>query len=51
MYSEKLAERVRTVLQRRRGVTWLKIFGGLAFMVDGDMCVGVYDGDELMVRA
>jgi TfoX/Sxy family transcriptional regulator of competence genes len=48
-YSERLAERVRTTLLARDGVSERKMFGGLAFMIDGNMCVGVMNGD-LMVR-
>jgi len=48
-YDEKLAERVREVLRRRRGVTEKKMFGGLAFLVKGHMACGVI-GDDLMVR-
>jgi TfoX/Sxy family transcriptional regulator of competence genes len=48
-YDEALAERVREVLQRRRGVSEKKMFGGLAFMVNGHMACGV-QGDDLMVR-
>ena len=48
-YDEKLAERVREVLKRRRGITEKKMFGGLAFMVNGHMACGVI-GEDLMVR-
>jgi TfoX/Sxy family transcriptional regulator of competence genes len=48
-YDEALAERVREVLRRRRGVSEKKMFGGLAFMVNGHMACGV-QGDDLMVR-
>ncbi len=48
-YDEKLAERIREVLKRRRGVSEKKMFGGLAFMVRGHMACGVI-GDDLMVR-
>ena len=48
-YDEELAERVRKVLGRRRGVREKKMFGGLAFMVNGHMACGV-QGDDLMVR-
>ena len=48
-YDEKLADRVREVLQRRRGVSEKKMFGGLAFLVNGHMACGV-QGDDLMVR-
>ncbi|MBT8400701.1 MAG: TfoX/Sxy family protein [Rhodothermia bacterium] len=47
-YSEDLAQRVRQVLDRP-GVVEKKMFGGLAFMVDGNMCCGIL-GDELMLR-
>lgn len=48
-YDEKLAARVREALKRRRGVTEKKMFGGLAFMVNGHMACGVL-GEDLMVR-
>ncbi len=48
-YEEKLAERIRQVLKRRRNITEIKMFGGLGFMLRGHMCCGVI-GDELMVR-
>lgn len=48
-YNERLAERIRTILRGRRRVTEKKMFGGLAFMVNGHMCVGI-NGDDLMVR-
>lgn len=48
-YSERLAERVRAVLSATEGVTERRMFGGLAFMLNGHMCCGV-SGDDLMVR-
>ena len=48
-YDEKLADRVRGVLVDRRDVHEKKMFGGLAFMVRGHMCVGIVDR-ELMAR-
>lgn len=48
-YDERLAERVREALKRRRGVSEKKMFGGLAFLVNGHMACGV-QGDDLMVR-
>lgn len=48
-YDEGLAQRIRENLDTRRDVTEKKMFGGLAFLVAGNMCVGVV-GDELMVR-
>jgi TfoX/Sxy family transcriptional regulator of competence genes len=48
-YDEMLAERIRGVLRGRDGVTEQKMFGGIAFMVGGNMAVGVIR-DDLMVR-
>jgi TfoX/Sxy family transcriptional regulator of competence genes len=48
-YNEDLAERVREELADEPGLTERKMFGGLAFMLDGNMCCGV-SGDELMIR-
>ena len=48
-YDEKLAERVRGVIGPRPDITERKMFGGLAFLLDGKMFCGV-SGDELMVR-
>lgn len=47
--SEQLANRVRDAFGGRRDVVELKMFGGIAFMVSGHMCVGLV-GDSLMVR-
>jgi TfoX/Sxy family transcriptional regulator of competence genes len=48
-FSETLAARVRKLLGRRRPVSEKQMFGGLAFLLRGNMCCGVY-GDELIVR-
>lgn len=48
-YDEGLAERIRDALQDRDDVAEKKMFGGLAFLLGGNMCVGVL-GEELMVR-
>lgn len=48
-YNEALAQRTRDILHDEKRVTEKKMFGGIAFMVGGNMCVGVI-GDELMVR-
>ncbi len=48
-YDEGLAERIRDVLGPRDGLVEKKMFGGLAFLLRGNMCCGV-TGDELMVR-
>jgi TfoX/Sxy family transcriptional regulator of competence genes len=48
-YDEKLADRVRDILEGDSGVSERKMFGGLAFMVDGHMACGIA-GDDLMLR-
>ena len=48
-FDERLAERIRRAMARRRNLTERKMFGGLAFMLGGNMCCGVI-GEELMVR-
>lgn len=48
-YDEVLADRIREALTPRAGLSERKMFGGLAFMIDGNMACGVI-GDELMVR-
>jgi TfoX/Sxy family transcriptional regulator of competence genes len=48
-YDEGLAERIRGYLSDRNDVVEKKMMGGLTFMVDGKMCVGVVKND-LMVR-
>jgi hypothetical protein len=48
-YDEKLAQRVRQALSGQDGIVEKKMFGGLAFMLHGNMSVGV-EKDRLMVR-
>lgn len=48
-YDEALADRVRRVVGPRQDVTERKMFGGIAFLLDGKMFCGVVRG-ELMVR-
>ena len=40
-YDEGLAARVRALLASRADVSERKMFGGLTFMVGGNMCCGV----------
>ena len=49
-YDEGLAQRLREALAPENGLTERRMFGGIAFMLDGNMAVGV-SSDELMVRA
>jgi TfoX/Sxy family transcriptional regulator of competence genes len=48
-YDQDLANRVREQLAEEDSVTEKEMFGGIAFMLAGNMSVGV-SGDELMVR-
>jgi hypothetical protein len=48
-YDERLADRVRRLLASRKGISERKMFGGIAFLIDGKICVGVIN-DELIVR-
>ena len=48
-YSESLADRVRHTLGRRRGLTEKKMFGGVGFLLRGNMCVGIWQ-TSLIVR-
>jgi len=48
-YSEAQAQRVRKELASRSGVIEKEMFGGIAFLLGGNMAVGVH-GDDLIVR-
>ena len=48
-YDQALAEKVRRALAGTPGLAEKKMFGGIAFLVKGAMCVGV-DGTDLIVR-
>lgn len=48
-YSQALAERVRQALRTHRGVTEKKLFGGVGFMLNGNLLVCVWQ-QSLIVR-
>ncbi|NNF12904.1 MAG: TfoX/Sxy family protein [Gemmatimonadetes bacterium] len=48
-YDEGLAQRVREMLSHRPDLTEKKMFGGLCFLLGGNMCCGI-SGDDLMLR-
>jgi TfoX/Sxy family transcriptional regulator of competence genes len=48
-YDEKLANRIRELLLNKRSVEEKKMMGGLTFMVNNKMCVGILK-DDLMAR-
>jgi hypothetical protein len=49
-YDEVLADRVRELIGARPGVVERKMFGGLGWMIGGNMAVGVMSTDALIVR-
>jgi TfoX/Sxy family transcriptional regulator of competence genes len=49
-YDEDLANRVRELIGVESGLTEKKMFGGLAFLINGNMSVGVSGQGGLMVR-
>jgi TfoX/Sxy family transcriptional regulator of competence genes len=48
-FDEKLAARVRKQVGKRDGLSEKKMFGGIAFLLHGNMSCGVH-GSELIVR-
>ena len=48
-FDQGLAQRLREQLDGSGRVAERRMFGGLAFLVDGNMCVGVM-GEELIAR-
>lgn len=48
-FNEALAARVRELVGASAGVVEKRMFGGLAFLVHGNMSVGIH-GNELIVR-
>jgi TfoX/Sxy family transcriptional regulator of competence genes len=49
-YDEELAHRLRELLADESGITETKMFGGLAFLVHGNMCVSASRNGGLLVR-
>jgi TfoX/Sxy family transcriptional regulator of competence genes len=48
-FDDVLAERLRDRLRDEAAISEKKMFGGLAFLTDGNMTVGVH-GDDLIAR-
>lgn len=48
-YDEALATRIRSRIGAHPALTEREMFGGIAFMIGGNMAVGVH-GNDLMVR-
>ncbi|MBV8079151.1 MAG: TfoX/Sxy family protein [Actinobacteria bacterium] len=49
-YDENLADRIRDLVSGERGVVEKKMFGGLAFLVGGNMAVAASGQGGLLVR-
>ncbi|HET6733688.1 TfoX/Sxy family protein [Mycobacterium sp.] len=49
-YDEDLADRIRELIATERGVDEKRMFGGLAFLINGNMSVAVSGRGGLMVR-
>lgn len=48
-YNEQLAGRIDDLVGSHAGMIPKKMFGGIAYMLNGNMCCGIV-GDDLMVR-
>jgi TfoX/Sxy family transcriptional regulator of competence genes len=48
-FNEALAERIRQALARRKDIEEKKMFGGIGFLLNGNMLVGVWK-ESLIVR-
>ncbi len=48
-YNEKISDRIREALVDIPNVEEKQMFGGLCFMVNGKMCIGI-NNDEMMCR-
>jgi TfoX/Sxy family transcriptional regulator of competence genes len=48
-YNEKLADRIRERLSSLPKIKETKLMGGLAFMVNSKMCIGIFK-DEMLCR-
>ncbi len=42
VYDTSHAERVQKLIGRRKGISQKKMFGGLGFLLYGNMCVGIW---------
>jgi TfoX/Sxy family transcriptional regulator of competence genes len=49
-YDEALADRIRELVESERGLTEKRMFGGLAFLIDGNIAVSASGQGGLMVR-
>ena len=49
-YDERLASRIRALLKTERGVREKRMFGGLAFLIDGSLSLAASGQGGLMLR-
>jgi TfoX/Sxy family transcriptional regulator of competence genes len=49
-YDEELADRIRALLGDRAGLTEKKMFGGLGFMIGGNMAIAASGQGGILVR-
>ena len=49
-YDEALATRIRQLVSDEPGLTEQRMFGGLAFLIHGNMAVGASSGGGLLLR-
>jgi hypothetical protein len=49
-YDEQLADRIRELVSDEPGLTEQKMFGGLAFLIGGNMAVGASGQGGILVR-
>jgi hypothetical protein len=49
-YDEALAGRIRALVSREAGLTEMKMFGGLAFLINGNLAVSASGQGGLMLR-
>jgi hypothetical protein len=48
-YDESLAKRIDELTRGKRGFSRKEMFGGIAYLLNGNMCVGVHKA-ELIIR-
>ena len=48
-FDEQLADRIRVLFKGKRGIIEKRMFGGICFMVRGNMACGI-DKNNLMIR-
>ncbi len=48
-YDESLSKRIDELVKGKKGFTHKEMFGGIAYLLNGNMCVGVHK-NELIIR-